>query len=293
MANKIVYSEKFKKLAECGSEMNYMRALYWLSDAYIKHFEDLKFSTLIYRAADGWRTQLIKSGNHPLKINAVCRPLMELLPHINPNFTPDYFPGYLTDVPDEELYGLCESIIKDKDDAEDDEFCKALCAGIQIVIDNNLPFDNYRFFDITFDTDYETWYVGYVFKSKQPLTVNLHIFRNTRIMSEFHFVVDFLKFLASNELHLISQRDEKKQLLLKGKQCSWSGYELIAKCFKNRFLDQCPSDNMTFRYTHEIDKRVYKWSGLTLLQMMERRGLVPHYKYKKFIERSHDLIIKE
>lgn len=292
MANKIVYSEKFKKLAECGIEMNYMRALYWLSDAYMKYYEDSKFSTLIYRAADGWRTKLIKS-NHPLKINAACRPLMELFPLVNPTFTPDYFPWYLTDISDEELYGLCESFIADKADAEDDEFCKALCAGIQIVVNNNLPFDNYRFFDIIFFTDNQTYYEGYVFKPQDPLTINLHIFRAAGVMSEFHFVVDFLKFLATDELHLISQRDEKEQLLLKSKQCSWSGYELIEKCFKNRFMGLCPADDMTFKYTHEIDKKVYNWTRLTLLQMMQRRNLVGHEKYRKIIERSHNLITKE
>ena len=111
-------------------------------------------------------------------------------------------------------------------------------------------------------------------------------------MSDFHFVIDFLKYLATDELHLVYQCDAKKDLKLTGKLCSWDGYEMIADSLKDRFnCVRYPLEEMTFFYIKDIDMRLYKWDKTTIKELMAVRGLTPHERYANYIERSHKITI--
>lgn len=294
MKGKINYSAKFIEMANRGKEVYYMHALYWLSDAFIRLYDCSKYYTVIYRASEGWAQKLGES-THPLAINAICQPVMNLYPYVNPKHTDKFntCPIFLEEIPDDEICSVCEEVIEHEIKAEK-ELCEILCAGLRMALDCNKPMNKYTLSDICFCTDeYTTYYDGYFFKSDNLQNLKLHIFQTGGIMSDFHFVVDFLKFLSTGELHLVYQYDAQKDLKLKGKLCSWHGYEIIAECLKDKFNSKpYPLEEMTFYYIEDLDMKLYRWGKTTVKELMAARGLVPYEKYAKYIERSHQLTFK-
>lgn len=294
MKGKINYSAKFIEMANRGKEVYYMHALYWLSDAFIRLYDCSKYYTVIYRASEGWAQKLGES-THPLAINAICQPVMNLYPYVNPRHTDKFntCPIFLEEIPDDEICSVCEEVIEHEIKAEK-ELCEILCAGLRMALDCNKPMNKYTLSDICFCTDeYTTYYDGYFFKSDNLQNLKLHIFQTGGIMSDFHFVVDFLKFLSTGELHLVYQYDAQKDLKLKGKLCSWHGYEIIAECLKDKFNSKpYPLEEMTFYYIEDLDMKLYRWGKTTVKELMTIRGLVAHEKYANYIERSHQLTLK-
>lgn len=291
MKREINYSAEFIGMAERGAEVYYMNALYWLSDALMKFYEFPKYYTVLYRASEGWGLKLRKS-KHPLAFNAMCQPIMELFKYANPRYDHEYSnPLLLETMSNEEVYRLCEEMIANEINGEK-ELCEVLCAGLKMVFQSNMPMNHYQFCDLYFTPDEHTFYQGYVFKTRQLTNLKLHVFREEGIMSDFHFVIDFLKYLATDELHLVYQCDAKKDLKLTGKLCSWDGYEMIADSLKDRFnCVRYPLEEMTFFYIKDIDMRLYKWDKTTIKELMAVRGLTPHERYANYIERSHKITI--
>lgn len=286
------YSSDFIEMAERGAEVYYMHALYWLSEAYIKHYPIPRYCTVIYYASIGWAKKLCRS-THPLAINAICQPVMHLYPFINTKFTHAYSnPLHFERMSNDEIYEVCIDMIEYEIKAEQD-LCDVLCAGLKIALDYNLNPDCYMFSDISFDVNDETFFDGYIFKSKNLQNLKLHIFKSDGIMSEFHFIVDFLKFLATDELRLVYQRDDKRQLKQKGKLCSWDDYREMEESFRDKFLSKrYPLEEMTSFYIEDLDMKLYKWDKTTIKELMAVRGLTPHEKYANYIERSHQLTLK-
>jgi len=293
MKKEINYSPKFIEMANRGKEVYYMHALYWLSDAFIRLYDCSKYYTVIYRASEGW-AQKLGASTHPLAINAICQPVMNIYPYVNPKHTDKFntCPIFLEEIPDDEICSVCEEIIEHEIKAEK-ELCEILCAGLRMALDCNKPMNKYTLSDICFCTDeYTTYYDGYFFKSDNLQNLKLHIFQTGGIMSDFHFVVDFLKFLSTGELHLVYQYDAQKDLKLKGKLCSWHGYEIIAECLKDKFNSKpYPLEEMTFYYIEDLDMKLYKWGKTTVKELMALRGLTPHERYANYIERSHKITI--
>lgn len=294
MKGKINYTAEFIEMANRGKDVYYMHALYWLSDAFIRLYDCSKYYTVIYRASEGWAQKLGES-THPLAINAICQPVMNLYPYVNPNHTDKFntCPIFLEEIPDDEICCVCEEIIEHEIKAET-QMCDILCAGLRMALDSNKPMNKYTLSDISFYTDdYTTYYDGYFFKSDNLQNLKLHIFQGAGIMSDFHFVVDFLKFLSTGELHLIYQYDAKKELRLKGKLCSWDGYEIFAESLKDKFNSKpYPLEEMTFYYIEDLDMKLHRWGKTTVKELMAARGLVPNEKYANYIERSHQLTLK-
>lgn len=293
MKKEINYSAEFVEMANRGEQMYYMNALFWLSDAFMRLYDNPKFGTVIYRASEGWNLKLRKSS-HPLAFNAMCNPVMLIFQYANPKYTSNYNsnPFYLLNLSNEEIYQISEEMLKNEI-KEDKELCEALCAGLRMIIKSNLPMDSYQISDICFNTDDYTFYNGYIFKTSSLTDIKLHVFELEGIMSDFHFVIDFLKYLSTDELHLVYQNDAKKNLKLKGKLCSWDGYEMIAECLRERFESKrYPLEKMTLFYIKEIDMKLYRWGKKTIKELMAIRGLTPHEKYANYIERSHHLTLK-
>lgn len=292
MKKEINYSAGFINMAERGAEMYYMNALYWLSDALMRFYEHPQYYTVLYRASEGWGLKLRKS-QHPLAFNAICHPIMDLFRYANPRHTQEYNNMLLLkEMPNIEVYQLCEEMIANEINGEK-ELCKSLCAGLRMTFQSNKPMNHYQFCDLYFTPDEQTFYQGYIFKTSKLTDLKLHVFEQEGIMSDFHFVIDFLKYLATDELTLVYQYDAKKNLMLKGKLCSWERYELIAESLKERFnCARYPLEEMTFFYIKDIDMRLYRWGKTTVKELMTIRGLVAHEKYANYIERSHQLTLK-
>lgn len=292
MKKEINYSAGFINMAERGAEMYYMNALYWLSDALMRFYECPKYYTVIYRASEGWGLKLRKS-QHPLAFNAMCYPIMDLFKYANPRHTHEYSnPLMLEKMSNEEIYQLSEKMIANEMKKEK-ELCEALCAGLKMVFQSNIPMDSYQLCDLYFTPDDHSFYQGYVFKTADLKKLQFHVFEQEGIMSDFHFVIDFLKYLATDELCLVYQYDAKKDLKLKGKVCSWDGYEIIAESLRERFnCTRYPLEKMTYYYIKQIDMKLYRWGKTTVKELMAARGLTPLDRYAKYIDLSHQLTKK-
>lgn len=291
----IKYSDKFMKVASVGAQMDIIRALFLLCDAYIDNCGiSLGYRTAYYIAGEGWMKKLAHS-QHELALDARLETLDHLFPAINDRYIPEEYDCYdIAPVDGAECVEIAEELMSDYPD--DEELLQALCAGIMFCYQEDETMKFHDLFIGRFDTESEESYTAYQFNSElennSDSIVKLHIFKLRGLKTNFHFIVDLTWFLATDEIRLLYQLDKDYELEEFDSSCYWTGYESLkeslVKCLAapvNKFLLSFMDYENNLHYLiNDCDDYAKETGVKTILERMRDIGLVPLKKYEKYLK---------
>lgn len=289
------YSEDFLKVAELGSKMDTMYALNLLCDAYIDMCGVSAGSRTVYhRAGNGWKKKLGES-KHELALDARNHSLTDLFSYINKRYIAEEYNEYdILPISEQQCVEIAEELLIENSDNE--ELAKALCAGIVFSNDTEalLDFLNTQEWFLSYvETHHRDYYKIFLYRSElEESRIKLHLFSNKTLMKDFHFTIDFSHYLATDELKLIYQKDKEKELENTGDACSWDGYEDVHNLLLEHF--EAPVKRRTMRhrsFENQLHKMIVShdsWAKhlhtMTMIEKMDKLGLVPLSKYEKLLK---------
>lgn len=282
------YSEKFLELAGKGKQMDVMRALYLLTDAYIDMCGvSLGARTVYYLAGEGWQHKLALS-NHELSNDAKHEPLVCLFPLINKNYNPELYDKYdISPIDDSECINYAETLLRQN--GRNEELVQALCAGIWYAYEETDDELNIDWITSEIHDEYELciYNVG----KSESISVEMYLFKNGTPKIDFHFVIDFTWFLATDELRLLQQVDRERNLNVSGKECKWDDYGELQKTLithfsspvNKQFMPVLDFENELHYLISQYDEYAKSENSKTLFERLRELGLSPQDKYKKFL----------
>lgn len=288
------YSEAFLKVAELGAKMDTIYALNLLCDAYIDMCGVSAGSRTVYhRAGDGWKKMLGES-KHELALDARNHSLTDLFSHINKRYKPEEYNEYdISPISEQQCVEIAEELLRENGDNE--ELAKALCAGIvSNETEDVLDFLNTQEWLLSYvEAHHRDYYKILLYRSElEESQIKLHLFNNKTLMKDFHFTIDFSHYLATDELKLIYQKDKEKELENTGDACLWGGYEDVHNLLLEHF--EAPVKRRTMRhrsFENQLHKMIVShdsWAKhlhrMTMIEKMDKLGLVPLSKYKKLLK---------
>lgn len=288
------YSKLFIEMAEIGAQMDVLRALFLLSEAYIDSCGiSLSSRTVYYIAAEGWLNKLGES-EHELAIDARHQALVNLFPIINNRYIPEKYDHYdISPIDDERCVDIAEFILNDN---HDDELMQALCAGLMLTFheDDTTYFSDLLIgrFNAKSDEHYQLYLFHSEFKDSSESHVKLHLFKLEELKMNFHFILDLSWFLATDEMKLLYQKDKGHELDMFDNPCSWTGYESLKESLlkyltgpvdKWFLCDKNYESQLQF-LVEEYDDCAKEMKVKTILEKMVDIGLEPLKKYENYMK---------